>query len=730
MVGEMAPFPEYRTHRIEKHPVLTVEGEANVPFYFNGQRLFAKRDEVICSALFAQGITVFGHHHKDGSPQGIFCANGQCAQCLVIADGVPVKGCMTHVREGMKVTACDGIPELPEADSPPRDFAPIRTIDTDVLIIGAGPAGITAALELAQHGVKILIVDDKHRIGGKLVLQTHSFFGTVADCYAGTRGIDIATKLAAEVEKHPNIRIMLNATAVARYHDKKIGVATETEYLLTSPRKLLVAAGAREKALAFPGCDLPGVYGAGAFQTLVNRDLVRPSERLFIVGGGNVGLIAAYHALQAGIGVVGLVEAMPQVGGYKVHQDKIKRLGVPVWTSRTVKRANGGDRVESVTVIGVDEKLREIPGTERTFEADTLLIAVGLNPVNEIYDQAKNFDMDVYSAGDALEIAEASAAIFSGKIAGREIAKSLGKDAEAPSEWRRRWEILKSRPGRTHGMHVKTLESGLFPIIRCVQEIPCDPCIHVCPRDMIEMKGDPIFGIPDVIKDECTGCTMCVAVCPGLAITLVDLRAQGPDGLVIVPFEILELRAKVGDEVDAVDMDGNFVTKAKVEKIGKRRVYDRTLLVTLSVPKETATLVAGFRVQDPEITEPVNLPAPPVREWCPGQRSGGLQDQAAAASSVGDETIICRCERVKAGDIKQLIRQGIKDLNQIKILRCGMGACGGKTCQSLILRLYQDEGVDPCNLVPFTQRPLVAEVNLGVLAGESPETQTSGRKDR
>ena len=85
---------------------------------------------------------------------------------------------------------------------------------------------------------------------------------------------------------------------------------------------------------------------------------------------------------------------------------------------------------------------------------------------------------------------------------------------------------------------------------------------------------------------------------------------------------------------------------------------------------------------------------------------------------------------MKAGDIKQLIRQGIKDLNQIKILRCGMGACGGKTCQSLILRLYQDEGVDPCNLVPFTQRPLVAEVNLGVLAGESPETQTSGRKDR
>jgi NADPH-dependent 2,4-dienoyl-CoA reductase/sulfur reductase-like enzyme len=222
----------------------------------------------------------------------------------------------------------------------------------------------------------------------------------VEDCYAGTRGIDIAANLASEVEKHSNIKVMLNTTAVACYHDKKIGVVDDQHYTLISPKKLLIAAGAREKALSFPGCDLPGVYGAGAFQTLVNRDLVRPSQKLFIVGGGNVGLIAAYHAIQAGIGVVGLVEAMPQVGGYKVHQDKIKRLGVPVWTSHTVKSAGGQKRVESVTIAKVDENFREIPGTERTFEADTLLIAVGLNPVDELFDQAKKFGTDIYCAGE------------------------------------------------------------------------------------------------------------------------------------------------------------------------------------------------------------------------------------------------------------------------------------------------------------------------------------------
>jgi sarcosine oxidase subunit alpha len=691
-------------HRIEKHPILDAKEGARIAFYFNGRKLHAREGEVISSALFAQGISIFGHHPRDGSAQGIFCANGQCSQCLVIADGVPVKGCMTPVREGMRVTTCDEVPHLPEADDLPTGFEPLHTVETDILIIGGGPAGITAALELAPHDINIMIVDDKHRLGGKLVLQTHSFFGTVADCYAGTRGIDIATNLTGELKRYPNVRVMLNTTAVACYHDGKIGVVGDNGYVLISPRALLIAAGAREKALAFPGCDLPGVYGAGAFQTLVNRDLVKPSEKLFIVGGGNVGLIAAYHAIQAGIGVVGLVEAMPDVGGYKVHQDKIKRLGVPVWTSHTVKCANGTDRVESVTVVGVDEDFREISGAERTFRADTLLVAVGLNPVNELYDQAKAFGMNVHSAGDAFEIAEASAAIFSGRIVGREIARSLGKAVSVPTEWQRRWETLKSKPGKTHAMELQIPESGLFPIIRCVQEIPCDPCVHVCPKDMIKMSGDPIFGIPEVVKDECTGCTLCVSVCPGLAVTLVDLRAEGPDGLVTVPFELLESEVCEGAIVDAVDMDGNPLCRGEVVKVAKRKVYDRTILVTLKVPREKTILVAGFRAQNPRLSEPVESHVP---------------------SCIDDETIICRCERVKAGEIRKLIRQGVKDLNQLKVLRCGMGACGGKTCESLILRLFKDEGVDPCDVVTFVKRPLVAEVNLGVLAGEKSEKKAN-----
>jgi sarcosine oxidase subunit alpha len=373
-----------------------------------------------------------------------------------------------------------------------------------------------------------------------------------------------------------------------------------------------------------------------------------------------------------------------------------------VWTSHTVKHVNGKEKVESVTIAQIDDKFNEIPETERTFQADTLLVAVGLNPVDELLAQAKKFGMDVYSAGDALEIAEASAAIFSGKIAGRQIAQSLGKEVWVPAEWQKRWEILKSKPGKTYPLEITTLESKLFPVIRCVQEIPCDPCIHICPKDMIKMEGDPIFGLPKVVKDECTGCTLCVAVCPGLAITLVDLKQDGPDGLVTVPFELLDSGIEAGQKVDAVGMDGEFVAKAKIEKIAKRKAYDRTLLVTLKLPKDKAVEVTGFRVQDPEISQPVDSQNPP---------------------HIDQETIICRCERVKAGEIRELIRQGVRDLNQLKVIRCGMGACGAKTCQSLILRLFQQEGIDLCDVVPFTQRPLFAEVKLGMLAGETSQNE-------
>ena len=108
------------SYRIEKHPILPVEPRASVAFTWQGRELGALEGETIASALFANGVRVFGHHPKDGSPQGIFCANGQCAQCLVLADGMPVKSCMELVRPGLRVEPADGLPELPKVASAAR----------------------------------------------------------------------------------------------------------------------------------------------------------------------------------------------------------------------------------------------------------------------------------------------------------------------------------------------------------------------------------------------------------------------------------------------------------------------------------------------------------------------------------------------------------------------------------------------------------------------------------
>jgi NADPH-dependent 2,4-dienoyl-CoA reductase/sulfur reductase-like enzyme/Fe-S-cluster-containing hydrogenase component 2 len=684
---------EGEARRVERHPILAVEGRATVPFHFgDGRVLLARPGEVISSALFAAGVHLFGRHPKDGGPQGIFCANGQCGQCLVLADGRPVKACMTAVEPGMVVQALGGDPPLPLDDEPASGRAP-EVVATDVLVIGGGPAGLSAAAELGSRGIDTLVVDDKDTLGGKLTLQTHPFFGSIRDCWAGTRGIDIGGILSRQFAALPSVHVWPSATAVGVFRDRKVGVVRRGQYVLVVPRVLLVATGAREKTLAFAGSDLPGVYGAGAFQTLVNRDLVRPADRLFVIGGGNVGLIAAYHALQAGIEVVGLVEALPHVGGYKVHLDKLRRLGVPVWTSHTVVEAVGVDHVEAVTIAALDERWQPRPETVQKLDVDTVLVAVGLSPVNELLEKARSYGMEVHAAGDASEIAEASAAIFGGRIAGRQVLKSLGHDVEVPPEWEDTARVLRSKPGTPAELVVEPRRGlSTYPVIRCHQPIPCNPCTEVCPVGSITIPDGTITGLPR-FRDRCLGCGRCVLVCPALAIALVDegYDPTGARALVTLPWELPLDAVSPGAEVETTGLEGEPVGRGRVVALRERDDQDRRVLLALDVPFDDRLRVAGITVQRAHDQQPAELPS-------------------------DADPIICRCSRVRRSTVLGHIRAGVHDMNALKaVIRTGMGPCGGKVCTDEILRLFRQEGVE--GITTPTVRPFVAEFPLHVYAG-------------
>jgi sarcosine oxidase subunit alpha len=686
--------------RIKQHPILPIPERPEIEFYWQGKPLKALSGETISAALFANGIRVFGHHVKDNAPQGIFCANGQCSQCMVLAEGRPVKSCMELVTPGLHVLPSDGLPVLPEVSHSPLT-KPIPEIRVPVLIIGGGPAGISAAIEMGKRGVQAILIDDKHRLGGKLVLQTHRFFGSSKAVYAGKRGIDIATRLEKELRAQASVEIWLQSTALAVFSDQKVGVLKNgKQYILVVPEVLLVATGARERFLAFKGNTLPGVYGAGAFQTLVNRDLVRPAEKLFIVGGGNVGLIAGYHALQAKIGVVGLAEALPECGGYKVHKDKLVRMGVPIYTSHTILSANGAEKVESVTIAQVDEKFRVIPGTEQSFECDSVLVAVGLNPVNEFFAKAQEFGLKSFAAGDAQEIAEASAAIFSGKIKGLEICQALGLDVgEIPNAWYETEQILKSRPGENYTETLPEIDGGgVVPVIHCTQEIPCDPCTALCAKGLIFIDKTDIRHVPIFVgtATACGVCERCIAGCPGLAITLVDSRTNPEMPIVSIPYEFTTESIKQHDTVVVEDTEGHELGTLEVVNVHSKAFTDRTRIVQVQAPKSYARNIAGIRVQESAITRPLDH----------------------YVEHITDDTIICRCERVTAGEIRELIRQGYRDMNELKIVtRAGMGACGAKTCNTLIHRLFQEQGIPMGQVADHTKRPIFIEVPIGVFAG-------------
>lgn len=362
----------------------------------------------------------------------------------------------------------------------------------ELLVIGGGPAGLCAALSAAESGAHVIIAERNNRLGGQLVKQTHMFFGSKQQ-YASTRGIDIAKILQQELQKYGDrIEILTDTTILGLYEDEAAtALYKEEDYFKIMPKAIVAATGAYEKALAFPNNDLPGIYGAGAVQTLMNVYGIRPGNRVLMVGAGNIGLIVSYQLMQAGVAVAAILDAAPKIGGYLVHASKIARMGVPVLCSHTVKEAIGKDCLEKAVVCRVNERFEPIPGTEREFDADVMCISVGLTPLGELLamrgcemkyipqlsgsvpvrnEQYETTVPNLFVAGDVSGIEEASSAMVEGRLAGLCAAAKIGY---MPADFEERLESFKAQ--------LRSLRSGPAGehILRGVAQIETKELHHV-----------------------------------------------------------------------------------------------------------------------------------------------------------------------------------------------------------------------------------------------------------
>jgi sarcosine oxidase subunit alpha len=327
-------------------------------------------------------------------------------------------------------------------------------IEKPFVIIGGGPAGLAAAEMLLKSGAEVLIIDRSPILGGQLSKQTHMFFGSEKQ-HASKRGIDILELMKDSIQAYDKLDIMTETTVVGLYKDKVLSCVKNDQYFKVKAEVIIVSAGASEKSLPFENNDLPGVYAAGAVQTLMNLYGVKPGNKVLMVGSGNIGLIVSYQLMQAGVKVVKLVEAASTIGGYLVHASKIRRLGVEILTNTSVKTALGEDSVKGAVIWSLDEKWQGIKGTEETLDVDTICIAVGLAPLTELLQQVgaevtyirelggnvpiinNHYETSVqgiYACGDVAGIEEASSAMIAGKLAGLHSAYKYGLTIEQYEE--------------------------------------------------------------------------------------------------------------------------------------------------------------------------------------------------------------------------------------------------------------------------------------------------------
>ena len=491
---------------------------APVSIGFDGREVPAIEGETVAAALSAAGIVAL-RRARNGAPRGLFCGMGVCFECLVTVDARPAqRACMTRVRDGMAIAVHrDDAPDpvravgAPPLVPPPAD--PMPEVDRDLVIVGAGPAGLAAAEAAARAGVAATILDERPEAGGQYYKQlapSHRFAAPGARDRQHAAGADLIERVRAA-----GVEIVGSATAwsaraggrpaEAGSHAAEVEVFVAGRAGRYRARQLIVAAGAYERPHPVPGWTLPGVMTTGAAQTLARAYRVAPGARVVIAGNGPLNLQVACELAAGGVEVAVVAEAAPPpgarpgaafaafrhspllIGRGVAYRAFLARRRIPVLHRHVLVRVEGsGERAERAVLARIDATGSVVPGSERAFEADAVCMGYGFHASTELTrllgcdhrwdpdagglavvrnDDAETSLAGIFVAGDGGAMGGAHAALAEGTLAGLAATRNLGRPLPPDLEALR-------RRARRERDRARRFQSALWTLFAAPREFP------------------------------------------------------------------------------------------------------------------------------------------------------------------------------------------------------------------------------------------------------------------
>ncbi|WP_329003987.1 2Fe-2S iron-sulfur cluster-binding protein [Kribbella sp. NBC_00709] len=386
----------------------------------DGHPVAAHAGQTVAAVLLANGRDTWRTTRLQDRPRGVFCGIGACQDCLVTVNGLPdVRACQRTITSGDKISTQHGavLPAADEADMPRAARV------SEVVVVGGGPAGISAALAAADAGADVLLVDNGRAIGGQYNRQLPAEFAARRPDRLQHEWKTFAAERDRLVD-HPRITY-LPETSIWAIEDRATGIdagaganrprlwaqqgpadAAGRQPFPIDGKAVVLATGAYDRVLPFPGWDLPGVYTAGAAQALAKGQRIAIGRRVLVAGTGPFLLPVAESLIGVGADVVALLEANtlttvrkgwstdPLVAPSKLREAVgygalLARHRVPLRHGWTVIAAHGASHVEAVTIARLDSAWRPVPGSERRVDVDAVCVGFGFTANLELAVSAR-----------------------------------------------------------------------------------------------------------------------------------------------------------------------------------------------------------------------------------------------------------------------------------------------------------------------------------------------------